>query len=300
MRLSDLIFLSGGFNKSAYLLYAEIARVGSKGYSDILHVDLKACMESPGSDADVLLVEDDKVFIREIPEWKLHDLVQIEGEVRFPGRYAIASKHEMLSELIPRAGGLTEDAFLRGAVFERASIEEDIQRRNIMGIMQNLQDVSLDSSVVESQKRQLESLNSASMRRIVVNLEALFKDGDKSNDIELRDGDRIYIPATPSGVHVMGAVASSGTIKYMPKSNYKFYIHHAGGLVKSADKGEIRVVKPDGRVFKDNLGGVKIDLGDSIVVPKKIAKQKDWWKIVSSSLVIVSSAVTTAYLIVNL
>jgi polysaccharide export outer membrane protein len=300
MRMSDLIFLSGGVSKSAFLLYAEIARVGSKGYSNILHVDLKACLESPEGDADVLLREDDKVFIREIPEWKLHDLVQIDGEVRFPGRYAIASKHEMLSELLPRAGGVTDDAFLKGAVFERPSIEDDIRRRNIMGIMQNLQEVSLDSTVVESQKQQLESLRSASMRRIVVNLDALFNDGDKSNDIELRDGDRIYIPATPSGVHVMGAVASSGTIQYIPKSNYKFYIYHAGGLVKSADKGEIRVVKPDGRVFKDNLGRIDIDLGDSIVVPKKIVKQKDWWKIVSSSLVIVSSAVTTAYLVVNL
>ena len=62
MRLSDAIFMAGGLKKNAYKLYAEIARVGPNGYSDIIRADLMECLSKPGSGADLLLVEDDRVF----------------------------------------------------------------------------------------------------------------------------------------------------------------------------------------------------------------------------------------------
>ena len=300
MRLSDVIFLAGGIEKEAYRLGAEIARTNGGTVSKIIQVELDSCLTHPGGEHDLLLHEDDRIFIREIPEWKIHDLVQIEGEVRFPGRYALQDKNEKLTDLVERAGGFTDQAFLRGAVFERESITKDIQRRNLTGIMENLQAVTLDSLKSELQKEQMLSLRTGSMNRIVIDMEKLFQSGDHSQNIELRNGDRIYIPEIPSGVHVLGAVASSGTIKYIHSKDYSYYIKTAGGLAKSADKGEIRIVKPDGRVFHSGLSRIKIEIGDSIIIPKRLENDRDWWKIFSGSAAIVSSAVTTVFLITKL
>ena len=175
-----------------------------------------------------------------------------------------------------------------------------MRRRNLAGIMQNLQPVTVDTLLNRQQEAQIQSLRSANMKRIIVDLYGLFEKKDSSRDIVLRGGDHVYVPSLPSGVHVLGAVASSGTIKFTPDKSYKFYLHHAGGMVKSADKKEIRIVKPDGRVLKDDLSRIDVEIGDTIVVPKKIERDHDWWKIVTNSFAIVSSAVTTAYLIIKL
>ncbi len=300
MRLSDLIFLAGGLDKSAYLLYAEIARMSSGKPSKILHVNLDNCLKTPYGSDDNFLKEDDKIFIREIPEWKLHALVQLGGEVRFPGRYALMKKHEMLSELIERAGGFTENAFLRGAIFERISIANDLKRQRLNDIMINLQEVTADTVVQKIQEKQLNAIRSNEVNRIILDLEDLFLRNDISQDIELREDDRIFIPEMPSGVHVLGAVASSGTIKFLESRNYKYYLKQAGGIVKSADKNEIRIVKPDGKVFKKKLTKVKIEIGDSIVIPKRVLKDREWLKIFTSSFTILSGALTTVYVLSRL
>jgi len=300
MRLSDLVFLAGGLQKSAYLLYAEVARVQSGEPSKIIRTNLKECLEKPGGEADLYLKEDDRIFIREIPEWRLHELVVIDGEVEFPGRYALTKKHEKLSELIERAGGFTDRAFLRGAVFERSSIAEDIKRQRLDAIMENLQEVTADTVVQKIQEKKLNAVRTNEVTRILVDLEALYYGKDKSQDVELRGGDRIYIPQIPSGVHVLGAVAASGTITFVPGKNYKYYVKQAGGMVKSADKEEIRIVKPDGKVYKKRLSRVKIELGDSIVIPKKVIKDRQWLKIFRESFTILSGALTTVYVLSRL
>ncbi len=300
MRLSDLVFLAGGPRKNAWLLEAEIARVGPKGYSEIIRADLRACLEHPGGPDDIELVEDDRVFIREIPEWNLQDMVRVEGEVRFPGRYALRRRNETLSEVIARAGGFTDDAFLPGAVFERASIAQDIRRRNIPGILENLQDVTLDTLQARVQESQLRLLSHANVSRVVVDLVGLFERGERDKDIALRGGDRIFIPPRPSGVHVMGAVASAGTIKYAPGRRLRYYVQAAGGLLRSADRGEIRIVRPDGRVIKDDVDDVVVGLGDTIVIPRRIRRDHDWWKTITNTVTVVTSALTMVYMVTRL
>ncbi len=67
MRLTDLIFLGGNVLKQAYLLRAEIARVNPGKPADMIHVNLEEAIEKRDGLKDILLEEDDIVYVRSIP-----------------------------------------------------------------------------------------------------------------------------------------------------------------------------------------------------------------------------------------
>lgn len=297
MKLTDLIFMAGNLKRSAFTLSAEIARINSEGRTELFHVNLKKLIQDKNEMFDVALAEDDQVFIRSIPEWDTDRIVLLEGEVRFPGEYAISYKGESLYELIQRAGGLTERAFPAGAIFSRVEISQQLQRKSLKDIIAKSAPLREDSTGALKRDIFLE-YKPEKMNRIVIDLPSIMASkGDKGN-VMLRPGDEIYIPAVPSGVQVMGAIASSGTIQYVPGKKPKYYIERAGGFLKNADDGGTRVVKADGRVLSwGKAKGRRIDIGDAIVVPTQIKKSHDWWKIITSSATILGGLATTAYLI---
>jgi protein involved in polysaccharide export with SLBB domain len=126
MRLSDLLYRGGGLLESAWLLSAELSRVAEPArlgvneapgdtVSRSVAIDLARVMASPGSGDDLVLQRNDKLYIRKIPGWTLQSTVKLSGEVQFPGIYPLLIKEERLSSVVERAGGLTGEAFLKGA-----------------------------------------------------------------------------------------------------------------------------------------------------------------------------------------
>jgi protein involved in polysaccharide export with SLBB domain len=126
MRLSDLIYRGGGLLESAWLLSAELSRVAEPAnldgieepadtVSQSVRIDLERVMAFPGSGDDRVLRRNDKLYVRKIPGWTLQSTVKVSGEVRFPGIYPLLVKEERLSSVVGRAGGLTGEAFLKGA-----------------------------------------------------------------------------------------------------------------------------------------------------------------------------------------
>ncbi len=72
--------------------------------------------------ADTVRLEPhDHVFVRRMANLEPERTVSLQGEVRYPGSYALRSKDERLSELVQRAGGLTRTAFPRGFQLYRDS-----------------------------------------------------------------------------------------------------------------------------------------------------------------------------------
>ncbi|MBD3232818.1 MAG: hypothetical protein GF315_03745 [candidate division Zixibacteria bacterium] len=300
MRLSDLIFLAGNPSKSAYMLRAEIARFKPGKPSDIVYINLEDILINEDADSDILLKEDDHVFIRKIPNWSPTRLVQIDGEVYFPGKYALNRENETLAELIERAGGLMPDAFPKGAIFMRKSIANDVARRNIDQVVENTSETRYDSTgmLIPEVKTDFD-LNR--LNRIIIDLPALLANPGGPDDILLRDGDYVFIPPTPSGVQVIGAVAANGTIAYTKKKRVKSYVEDAGGMAPNAAKSELRLVKADGKVvYGRSAMGKYADLGDAIVVPAKLKKDRDWGNILTTSATILSSVATTVFIIERL
>lgn len=133
MTVQDLVFLAGGYTEDANTLTAEISRIRRGGlggdtlatlYVSRLHplADVRMPeegIESEYSSATFALENRDVVFIRRNPDFKVENLVTLEGEVLRPGRYALRHVGERLSNLIKRAGGPTRFAHLPGAIFLR-------------------------------------------------------------------------------------------------------------------------------------------------------------------------------------
>jgi protein involved in polysaccharide export with SLBB domain len=297
MKLSDLIFLAGDLTKSSYLLRAEIARTYQGKATDLIYVNLEDMIVNRKSEADIALTEDDHVFIRQIPEWRPVQMVSVDGEVLFPGKYAIRDKNEKLSDLIARAGGLTESAFPEGALFQRKSIARDVSRRNIGQIIKSTSESTLDSLGRPVKEFQI-NFDPLVLNRIIIDLPNILEKPGGPEDIVLADSDYVYVPARPSGIQIIGSVAANGTIAYMDNKKIRYYLEQAGGLAPDADKSEIRLVKPNGKVYYGGQAtGHKITLGDAIVVPSRLKQKTDWSKTLSTTATIVGSLATTMFVV---
>lgn len=292
MTISDLIFLAGNFNKAAYQINVELARMDSLGQISLFNIDL-----ADGGKTDFRLQEDDHVFIRKIPNWFLHRMVTIDGEVRFPGRYALQSNHETLYGLLKRCGGFTQKAFPKGMIFRRQTIGDHLRRQNLPGIISNSQPLKEDS-LGNLKKVELVRFEPDDLNRIIIDIERLLLSEGSEGDVLLQDNDYIYFPEVPSGISVMGAVGANGTIKYTPGKKAKYYIERAGNFTSQADKSKTRLIKADGQVFGGGRAlAERVEIGDAIVVPTEIKKDRDWLKTISTTVSIIGGLATTALII---
>lgn len=292
MTVEDLIFLSGSFKRSAERHEAEIARIDFFGNVEIKTLDLRNA-----ADRKTPLREDDQLFIRRIPEWKEERSVVIEGEMKYPGEYTLTSNNETLYGLLNRAGGFTERAFPNGLVFERGSIENNLLRLKVDKLVERSQPI-VEDTLGNRQRENLFEYDPASMRRIVIDIEKLLKSEGKEGDITLQPNDRIFVPIVPSGVSIMGAVGANGTIQYTQGKNAKHYVKQAGDFTRQADKGEVRLVKANGRVYSGGSAmGQRVDLGDMIVVPTRIEKKSNWFRHVTTALSAATGVLTSVYIV---
>ena len=125
MTLADLVFAAGGLSEDAFPLRAEISRVdslspGDSARADTISVALPRDLTALPEAGSFRLRNRDAVFIRRDPTYREQLYVTISGEVRFPGIYALVRRDERITDLVRRAGGLTDLAYPRAAVFTRA------------------------------------------------------------------------------------------------------------------------------------------------------------------------------------
>ncbi len=337
MTVKDLISMAGGLKYFAYTEEAELTRVTptQKGpVTEKIRINLKRALEGDPKD-NIQLKNDDFLLVRPVPEWEVYRTVTISGEVRFPGKYTVL-KGETLSSLIERAGGYTEDAYLKGAVFTRESVKE-LQQKQLNEAIDRFEQAIMQESIAltesaltpEEAKQQAEALGQrrallAKMRgarakgRISIRLAELDKLKGSSSDMVLEDGDAITIPQTPSQVQVIGAVYNQTAFIYSPDGSVSGYLKKAGGLTGDADDSEIYILKVDGTAISKRessgwlmhwdqetnrwAGGgfmsARLDPGDTVVVPEKI--EKIFWlkEVKDITQILYQIAVTAGVLIV--
>jgi polysaccharide export outer membrane protein len=286
MTMRDLILLARGLQESAYLGEAEIARLpenrdrGRTATTIRVPLDSSYLVErkpngaydgppgiaAPASGApDVPLRPYDNVLILRQPGWELQRTVTLNGEVRYPGAYALRNKSERLSDLIVRAGGLTDEAYADGIVFNRAQ---------------------------------------SAIGRVGVDLSSALANYETSDNLILRDGDNITIPAFNSTVTIRGAVNQPSTIAYVRGRSIDYYISSAGGASKDGDEGRAFVLQPSGKlesVRSRFLLPVQLPEprpGSIVTVPVKDPNdKKDYIGIATSITSVFASLVTVLVLI---
>ncbi len=309
MRVSDLIDAAGGLRKDAYHRAVEITRrhISQDGVStEKIDVDLARALAGD-PEHDILLSDRDTLVVRPVPELDFDRTVAIRGEVRFPGRYPIR-RGETLSSLVERAGGYTQKAYLKGAVFTRDTARQTQRRRldqmirqleeSMLGGAEQALGAALDAETVRGQQAALEAKKELLARlraseitgRVVVKLTPLEQFRGTNFDLELEDGDELVIPQTPGVVHVVGEVFNETSLLYEARRTVNYYLGRVGGMTRDADTKQVSVIRADGSVisrqqdrgglvFWDNefnqwsFGGflnVPLDPGDTIVVPRKL------------------------------
>jgi len=293
MRVSDLIRAGGGLAEAAYALSAELTRyvVIDGSYREVGHVKVKLAEILKGVEvADLILQPSDDLQIKRLPEWAAAATVELKGEVRFPGIYPIA-RGEQLSKLLQRAGGLTDIAFPRGAIFLREALRER-EKLRLEELSRRLETdlAALSLQLAQEEGGKTHSLDfvrelGAQLRavepvgRLVINLPELLEETKKGRrsdlDVTLEDGDRLYIPALTQEVTVTGEVFYPTSHLYRKGTDRSRYVEMSGGTTRKADSKHIYVVRADGSV--DTGGGWfsvtdkhDIQPGDTIVVPLNV------------------------------
>lgn len=291
MHVSDLLRAGGGLQSSAYGTSAELMRYTSEGdkrNAQLIPVDLAAIFKGEAG-ADLLLQSADVLNVKELPQWTDQESVDIEGEVRFPGTYPIR-RGETLRQVIQRAGGFTDMAFLDGGVFTRADLKtREQQQLDLLAnrLQSDLSSLALEASRVagaqgaqasqaltigNSLLTQLKSTQAVG--RLVINLDKVIhgKPGGEE-DIVLRDGDMLVVPKLEQEVTVIGEVQNNTSLLYRNGLTRDDYIQQSGGLTRKADKKLIYVVRANGAVVANAShrwfagGNTRIKPGDTIVVP---------------------------------
>jgi len=283
MRVSDLIRAGGRLAEEAYGLEAELSRysVSATGgrESSTQKVDLDAIRRGDAG-ADLELHEHDYLMVSRIPEWDTIWTVELEGEVKFPGRYRV-QRGETLADVLQRAGGLTPSAFPEGAIFLRESLKEREQQEIealIKRMEADLGTLSLQaaesggSDTLAAGKSLLAQLrDTKAVGRLVIDLTP---GQSMASTIEMRDGDTLLVPTQTQVVTVLGEVQKNTSLMYQADLSRDDYIDLSGGLTRRADKKRIYVVRANGAVevgsrskwFGRN-NGAHIRPGDTIVVP---------------------------------
>lgn len=281
MSISDLITLSGGLIASAYSQSAEISRSSlqdpNAARTSILISDLSQSRPT-------LLAASDYAEFRTIPEFRENETITLEGEFVFPGTY-VFEKGEMLSSVIERAGGFTDEAFVDGSVFLRTSLrqreQEEIDRLIALlndelsanSLRDANSDIEVDADKVAAQRSAIVALsNTVATGRLVIPLSDIAS--GLAQDVVLKDGDRLLLPKFSQEVTIIGEVRRPTSYLFDPNFGQRDYIEQSGGFKDRADKDGLYIVKAGGEVvvprrglFKFQSASRAIGPGDTIVVP---------------------------------
>ncbi|MBS1190196.1 MAG: hypothetical protein H6R10_1988 [Rhodocyclaceae bacterium] len=186
-------------------------------------------------------------------------LVRLSGEFAHPGAYEIR-RGERLSELMARAGGITQAAYPYGTIFLRQSIKEE-KKQYYQKAARELQDsiifamtrqrplgsVGTESSaapLITNLVNQLKTIDPSG--RMVVEVDPTVLQVRPELDVVLEAGDEIHVPRRPSSIIVMGEVLNPGAVQFQSGKKASDYIAAVGGLSRLADEGRIYAILPNG------------------------------------------------------
>jgi len=269
MTLADLLVQAGGLLEGAYA-QAEISRIDAQTNpgvkKEIIQVAVDEEFVKPESKANLPLRSNDHVFVRKHPDFERQQIVDVTGEVQFPGRYVV-DKDRRIGELVQRAGGLKPQACAKAAVLTRLAAEDRTSPdqgdsnpvakvKEMDGLFDAQEQVARQEHEEEQDRRarQLEESREQNRFRVVFDLEKALANPGKEQDLFVIDGDRIHVPRFENVVTVKGAVVHETTIAHQPGKDADYYIRLAGGLAKEADKEAITITCPDGRELKRSGG----------------------------------------------
>lgn len=289
MTLQDLIVEAGGFRESASPMRIEVSRrmrdidphSRSSYIAEVFQIDLDRALS--GDAGDFSLLPFDEVVVRTSSGYETQKTVRIDGEVLFPGTYAITSKDERISDLVKRAGGFTAYAYVEGASLRRGvarqprvaeTAVEQAERESRMdeeyNRMLTLQNLQSDANAIGSVNIERNINNNF----VGINLKRIVSNPGKRGDLILEHGDVVTVPKELQTVKVSGEVLAPSIAVYSPAKGFRQYISQAGGFSQRALRKSSYVLYANGSVKSTSRflffnSYPAIEPGAEIFVPQK-------------------------------
>ena len=266
--IEDLIIQAGGLTDAASTARVDVSRrmmdpkatSVTKQLTKTFTFKLKDGFVVDGTPG-FILEPYDEVYVRRSPGYYSQRNITVSGEVVFDGNQALTSKTMRLTEAIKAAGGVTQEAYVKGARLERRLNDDERARRSFLLKQLSAQTESSDSVA-------LNQLDLGDTYTVGIYLDKALENPGSEYDVVLREGDRIIVPEYNGTVKVSGNVMYPNTVVYSPGKNYKYYINQAGGFGNRAKKSKTWVIYQNGTMAKVGHGA-KIEPGCEIVVPTK-------------------------------
>ena len=270
-KLEDLIIMAGGLTESASTVRVDVTRriidkKGTKKQKEIAKTYTFGVKEGfvVEGDPGFVLEPYDQVFVRRSPGYSDKINVTVAGEVEFEGDYALNVRNERLSDVLEKAGGLTEFAYIEGARLERQMTPEEYkQAQELMAMVASNNRMSGNDSIVVPEVSRTYPVG--------IDLKEIMANPHSAIDPVLQDGDVIVIPQYMTTVSVSGSVRKPNSVVYDPKMKLKDYISEAGGYAERARKSGTFILYPNGHIKElgRNASAKDIMGGSKIIVPQK-------------------------------
>jgi protein involved in polysaccharide export with SLBB domain len=307
MSAAELVRLAGGLTRGAFTEAADLTRYTVENGAQVMgeHVAVPIARALAGeADTDMRLHDGDVLTIRQLAGWNdIGSLITVKGEVMHPGDYGI-QEGERLSSVIARAGGLRADAYPYGAILERRQVRE-LEAKNRADLIQQVEGeeasfklmpdtgdaeekLAKDAALQQWHATLEELKNTPPAGRLVIHISKdLGRWANTPADLNIRAGDRLFIPKTPNYIVVNGQVYNPTAITYRPGKSAGWYLGQAGGPTNMANRKAVFVVRADGSVVGGKGGGewfigdvlsAELRPGDLVFVPAKALGGPPLWK----------------------
>ena len=297
-KLEDLIIMAGGLTESASTVRVDVTRriidrKGTKKQKEIAQTFSFGVKEGfvVEGEPGFVLEPYDQVFVRRSPGYSEKVNVTVSGEVEFEGDYSLNVRNERLSDVLEKAGGLTEFAYIEGARLERQMTPEEYkQAQELMDMVASNNKISGNDSIVVPQVSRTYPVG--------IDLKEILANPHSAIDPVLQDGDVIVIPQYMTTVSVSGSVRKPNSVVYDPKMKLKDYISEAGGYAERARKSGTFILYPNGHIKElgRNASAKDIMGGSKIIVPQKGRSQ---WNL-ATTLTSVTTSVSMLAVIATL
>jgi protein involved in polysaccharide export with SLBB domain len=269
MTLEDLILMADGFLGSASEARIEInrrifgeaapERRGSK-LAEVFVFSVERDLSLADAAKSFELLPFDQVYVRARPDYHIQEKITIEGQVMFPGEYTLSDRNERISDLIRRAGGLTDEAYVKGATMMRS-------RKQLERV-----ETDIELGILFEVEKEVDVQN-----YIGINLADILMAPGSHDDLFLRPGDVVNIPSELQTVRVSGGVLRDSEIRHDKGKSLRYYVEGSGGYSQNARRNKAYVVYANGDVGTKNSflffsTAPRIEPGAEIVIPEKIER----------------------------
>lgn len=293
--LEDFVLQAGGLKETASTVKVDVARriKNPKALttdSVIAHTYTFALKDGFVIDGEqsFTLMPYDEVYVRRSPGYSTQKNISVEGHVMFAGTYTLSTKNERLSDLVKKAGGTTDYAYIKGARLERRITPSE--RLRMQTLLKTAAMQSGDKDSIDTKKLAL-----GDTYFVGIELDKAMAHPGSDYDLVLREGDRLIVPEYNGTVKISGDVMYPNTIAYEKGKRPSYYINQAGSWGNRAKKSHTFIIYMNGKVEKVGHG-TKVQPGCEIVVPSKPKRDGSalmQWLTVGSSIASIATMIAT-------